>query len=654
MNTFMFRLGAFVALILPALASAADVILRSPSGATHIAVSVPSEGPIRWRVDWNAKPVLGAAPIGLDFAHGNAAQLSVKGVTRSNHDSQISGLIGKASSARDHYAEAVIDLSGDPHRALQLVLRAYDNGAAYRWRIRTDAGFEIADEIAGFGLSATAHVWASPAPTFTSSYEEYYRTGRLDQAVPDGGMVVLPMLFQTADGVWGAITEAALHDWAGLYLQRTAGVPSMGGRLSPRVDKPGIDVVGTPGQHLSPWRLVMLGDAPGRLIESNLVMLLNPPPDQRDWSWVKTGKTSFPWWNNYYWPGQGFTPGLNTATMKAYVDFDAAHCIPYHTLDGFLGQAWYGGPIGPDGTPQDLTTATPDIDMPELLRYARSKGVRIRVWTHWLPLQQQMDKALDTWASWGIAGVMTDFMNRDDQQMVAFYDELARKAADHHMTVVYHGAYKPTGEARTWPNVLSREAVRGTEYNKFMGNPGSTPEHETTLPFTRMLAGPMDTHQGGFDSVVPDKFYNRQTAPLVMGTRARALAGYVVQDNPMSMIADTPINYRHATGFDFVTAVPSTWDETRVLSGVVGNEIVIARRKGSDWWIGAISDASARDVPVALDMLGPGVWHVDEFVDDAAAPQGVRRVHRTIRSGDRMVIRMGQAGGYAAQLTPVH
>lgn len=248
---------------------------------------------------------------------------------------------------------------------------------------------------------------------------------------------------------------------------------------------------------------------------------------------------------------------------------------------------------------------------------------------------------------------MTDFMNRDDQQMVAFYDELARKAADHHMTVVYHGAYKPTGEARTWPNVLTREAVRGTEYNKFNSNPGSTPKHEATLPFTRMLAGPMDPHQGGFDAVLPSQFYSLQTAPLMMGTRARALASYVVPDNPMSLIADTPINYQHATGFDFVTAVPNAWDETRVLSGVVGDEIVIARQEGNNWWIGAISDASARDVPVSLDMLAPGAWQMDEFVDDANAPQGVRQVHRTISSGNQVMIRMGAAGGYAAQLTQV-
>ena len=640
-----------VAVVVPALSLATSVRLRSPGGQTLITLTDSPSGALRWQVGWRGEPVLGAAPIGLVFAGEPIAHLTVGQVARSRHDAQVTGLIGKASSARDHYTEAVVDVAGDPHRMLQLVLRAYDDGAAYRWRIRTDAGFALKDEIAGFGVSAQARLWVEPVTNFTSSYEEYYRTGTLDQAAPRGQLVALPLLVQTPGGVWAGVTEAALHDWAGLYLQRPTDSAGLSSRLSPRVDEPHVAVRLGPGLRVSPWRLVMLGDAPGRLIESNLVMLLNPPPDHRDWSWVKPGKTSFPWWNNYYWPGLGFKPGLNTATMKAYIDFDAAHGIAYHTLDGYLDQAWYGGPIGPDGTPQDLTTATPAIDMPELLRYAHEKGVRLRLWTHWIPLRDQIDQAFATWERWGIEGVMVDFMNRDDQQMVAFYDEVARKAADHHLTVVYHGAYKPTGEARTWPNVLSREAVRGTEYNKFPDNPGSTPRHEATLPFTRMLAGPMDTHEGGFDSVPPGTFFNRQTAPLVMGTRARTLASYVVQDNPLSMIADTPVNYENAVGFDFVTAVPTTWDETRVLAGSVGQDIVMARRKGADWWIGAITDDAARRLTVPLTMLGAGVWQLDGYLDDASVPQGARRVRQTVRAGAALTLTLTPAGGYAAHLT---
>ena len=530
------------------------------------------------------------------------------------------------------------------------MVRAYDDGVAYRWRFRTLDAFAITDEDAGFGVPSSARSWVMPVPNFTSSYEGYYQHGALADAAPDGALLTLPLLVQSGHA-WAGISEAALHAWAGLYLVRHDGEPGLGSHLSPRLDRPGVAVIGSAGSHVSPWRVVMLGDAPGRLIESNLITLLNPPPEARDWSWVRPGKTSFPWWNDYVWPGQDFTPGLNTATMDAYIEFDADHGIAFHTLDGFKDQAWYNGPIDADGSFQDLTRARPGIDMAEILARARRRGVRLRLWCHWKPLQAQLDAALAQWERWGVEGLMVDFMNRDDQQMVAFYDEVARKAADHHLTVVYHGAYKPTGENRTWPNVLSREAVRGTEYDKFADNPGSTPAHEATTPFTRMLAGSMDIHEGGFDGVAPAAFHNRNSAPQVMGTRAHALATYVVEDNELPMVADTPANYVHAPEFAFVAQTPESWDETRVLAGEVGHSIVVARRKGAEWWLGAITDGDPRTLTVPLSMLAGEDWTLDGYADTDAI-NTAEHVTARVRPGELLVLHLAAAGGYAARLTP--
>ena len=573
-------------------------------------------------------------------------------VSRTSHDGVVTGLVGKTSRARDRYSEAVVRLAGGP-RPLELVLRAYDDGVAYRWRFRTDGAFAIADEDAGFGVPDDATAWATTVDKdgFNSSYETYYAAGSPATVAPSGALVPVPALFRRGDA-WIGITEAALHDWAGLYLIRRDGTPGFGSMLSPRHDRKDVAVIGGAGEHVSPWRVTMLGDAPGRLIESNLVTLLNPPADGRDWSWVKPGKTSFPWWNDYWWPGLGFKPGLDTATMNAWIDFDADHAIPYHTLDGVNGEAWYGGPIGPDGTPQDLTHAGPRIDMAAVLAHAKARGVRIRLWCHWIPLKAQLDAALDQWERWGVEGLMVDFMNRDDQEMVAFYDEVARKAADHHLTVVYHGAFKPTGENRTWPNVLTLEAIRGTEYNKFDPNPGSTARHEATTPFVRMLAGPMDIHEGGFDAVAPGRLFTRQTAPQVIGTRARALATYIVEENGLPMTADSPARYANATGFDFVAATPATWDETRVLAGEPGDYLVIARRKGADWWLGAITDEKARDLTVSLAGLGAGDWRLDGYADEGETRRA-RPERRVVRSGAPLAIRLGTAGGYAVRLSPV-
>ncbi|MEG3155692.1 glycoside hydrolase family 97 protein [Sphingomonas sp. RB1R13] len=628
----------------------ADVILRSPNGRAVVAIALSPTGVPQWSVSWRGKTVLDPAPIGLRFASDADPTLRLADIKRRSHDGMVTGLLGKASTARDRYREAKLTLANRAH-PLRLVIRAYDDGVAYRWEFDAKETFAIADELAGFGVPPSTRVWVMPVTSFTSSYEEYYRSGALDQAAPDGSLLTLPLLMQRA-GTWAGITEAALHDWSGLYLVRRDGQPGLSSRLSPRVDRSGVAVIGGAGRHRSPWRVVMLGDTPGRLIESNLVTLLNPPPDHRDWRWVETGKTSFPWWNDYFWPAQGFTPGLNTATMNAYIDFDADHGIPFHTLDGFQGQAWYEGPIEPGGKPQDITRARREIDLDEVLARARRRGVGLRLWCHWVPLKAQLDVALSQWQRWGIKGLMVDFMDRDDQEMVAFYDEVAAKAASHHLTVVYHGASKPTGANRTWPNVLAHEAVRGTEYDKFDDNPGSTPHHEATTPFTRMLAGPMDIHAGGFDSVSPAAFRNRNRAPQVMGTRAHALATYIVEENELSMVSDTPANYVGAREFGFVAQTPSTWDETRVLGGDVGQYIVVARRKGAQWWLGAITNGSARTLSVRLEMLRGQGWTLDGYAD-AGSTRAARRVTARLRAGQVFVMSLAEAGGFAARLTPV-
>ena len=639
----------FLSIAMPATAMRIDV--RAPGGAVIVRVAV-THGQARWAVRYRGAPALDPAVIGLTFVHASPPPLRVARVARAGGDTRIVGLIGKSSTARDHYREARIDFAAPATGAapaLTLIVRAYNDGAAYRWVVRSPAPFRLAAEASGFGVPGTARAWAMPVKGFDSSYEEYYRAGSLPAALPDGALIVLPLLIQRGF-VWMGLTEAALHDWAGLYLTRHDGEAGLQGRLPHRPDDPSAIVHGHAGGHASPWRVILLGDAPGRLIESNLVETLNPAPATRDWSWVQPGKTLFPWWNDYHWPGAPFTPGLNTATYLAYIDFAADNGIAYVTLDGYRGQAWYGGPIEPDGTPQDLTHARPEIDMPMLLARARARGVKLRVWVHWKPLSEQMDRALSTWAAWGISGVMTDFMNRDDQVMVEFYDELAAKTAARHMTVTYHGAFKPTGTQRTWPNDLGREAVRGTEYDKFPDNPGSTPEHEAILPFTRMLAGPLDVHQGGFDTVSPAGFRNRNTAPQVMGTRARAIAQYVVQENPLPMVADSPVNYHGAAGWDFVRAVPTAWDATRVLWGVPGQGIVIARRKGRDWWLGAITNAAARTITVRLPPLPTGPHAITAYEDWGSPDQRLKVT--TARLGNRLTIRLRPDGGYAARLTP--
>lgn len=623
--------------------------VRSPDGRNLIAVDADAAHGLTWRVERDGAVVV--APSSLRLATPSAV-LGSNGALGKAHVRRgcdvARGLIGKRSRARDCYVEASFALVGASPRA-ELTLRAYDDGVAYRWRFPETGQISFTEEPTELRLTPDSRLWAMPVQDFTSSYEEYYAVGA-PAALPANTLAALPMLVRTAQSAWAGVTEADLDDFPGLYFRRRAdGV--LEGRLSPSTTK-GQPAAVTQGARSAPWRVVLLGDRPGALLESSLVQLLNPPSRIADTRWIKPGKTTFPWWNDYVFDHPAFKPGLNTETMLAYIDFCAEAGIPYHTLDGYAGEAWYGGPIIPDGSPQDVTKARPEIDLPRIIAYAKEKGVGIRVWTHWEPFAKDVDRALDAYAAMGVKGVMVDFMNRDDQAMVRFYHEVAEKAAKRRLTVIFHGAYKPTGLERTWPNVLTYEGVRNLEYDKFDGNPGSTPTHEVTTPFVRMLAGPMDYHQGGFRHVAPENFHNRFTAPEVMGTRARMLATYVVFDNPGSMAADSPSAYRGADGIDVLTAIPNAWDETRVLAGEPGEFIVTARRKGGVWWIGAMTNERARKVSVALDMLGAGRFVAERFADNPTYLDRLTRSRESVTRGSLVTFDLAPAGGAVARVSP--
>jgi alpha-glucosidase len=458
-------------------------------------------------------------------------------------------------------------------------------------------------------------------------------------------------------GAWrcASVTEANLTDYAGMYL---SGVPERPGvlisRLSPWPEDPQVKVKAEL-PHVSPWRVLMIADDPGRLIESNLIMNLNEPCAIADTSWIKPGKTTFPWWNGYAVGDAGFRGGLNTETMKHYLDFCAEAGIEYHSLDGFEDEAWYGGPIVPyQGA--DIAKSLPSIDLDEVRDYARRKGVRLRLWMHWQAAQAHMKTAFPIYERWGIEGVMVDFMDRDDQHMVNFYHDLIRLAAQHHLTVTLHGAYKPTGLGRTYPNLLTIEGVLNLEYNKW-DEQGVTPEYELTVPFTRMLAGPLDFHQGSFRHVRPGDYKPRNIAPVVMGTRARTLASYVIYENHLPMLADYPAAYRNQTGLDFIAQVPTTWDETRVLNGAVGKYLTIARRSGARWYVGSMIDSSQRELTIPLNFLGSGKYTAEIWADDAAAADQpskliIRKLNVT--SADTIRAALARAGGYVVRLTPNH
>lgn len=640
-------------------AADAPLAVDSPDGQLRVEFRLSDRGEPAFEVTRGGAQ-LASGRLGLEFAGSGPLRdgFRIVGHRTASRDETYSIPVGKASSARDRHNELLVSLEemSPPHRRLDVAFRVFDDGIAFRYLLPEQEAlgeFVLTEEHTRLSFPAEAEARLLPLASYATPYEWYYETRKVSEIGSDG-LVGLPVLLRHPQNVWIAVTEADLTDYAGMYLTGAADEPgTLISKLAPlpgRAD--GAKVLGkTP--FTSPWRVLMIADDPGRLIESNLVFHLNSPCAIADPSWIKPGKTTFPWWNHYVLEGVDFEPGVNTATMKHYIDFCAENGIPYHSLDG-LDIAWYGGPIAPSG-PTDVTKAAPSIDLPEVLRHANEKGVRLRLWMHWKALKPQLDEAFATYKRWGIEGVMIDFMDRDDQEMVRWYHEVAEKAARHHLTVTWHGAYKPTGMERTWPNVLTYEAVLNQEYNKWQppGVKGTPPGHNLDVAFVRMLAGPLDYHQGGMRNVLPEDYRFRDVAPPVQGTRAHQLAMYVVYENHLPMLADYPQAYRGQPGFDFLLEVPTNWDETRVLHAEPGRCIVIARRKGDDWYLGGMTADESRDLPLPLNFLARGSFRSELYLDDpAGGPTALTRKESTVTAADALSVTIPASGGFAAVLKP--
>jgi alpha-glucosidase len=406
----------------------------------------------------------------------------------------------------------------------------------------------------------------------------------------------------------------------------------------------------------SPWRVVLLADHAGKLIESNLLLCLNEPAEG-DFSWIKPGKTTWPWWNGTIEHSKPLTPEASLALHKQYIDFCARNKIAYHAISSVPeSRPWYvqGGAPGFDPRPDtDVLTPRPDLNLPAILAYAKEKGVGIRLWVWWQPLSLKLEETFATYERWGVKGMMVDFMDRDDQEMVDWQEKCLRAAARHKLHIQFHGAYKPTGEQRTFPNLFNREGVLNLEYSKWSDL--CAPPHNVNVAYTRLLAGPLDYHLGGFRAATRNKFKPTDELPTVLGTRCHQLAMYVVYENPMPMVCDVPSAYEGQPGFDFIVDVPTTWDETRFVSGEAGEYVVVARRSGKVWYLGGMTNWTSRRVKLPLKFLGDGKYEAKLYMDrslNGENPNELRRETRNVSAGEPLDISLASGGGIAAVIQP--
>lgn len=664
-----------IAVALPAAFTAAaqpaPAPLQSPDGAVSIAFDAPG-GRLSYRVAFRGRTVVEWSPLGLavEGAPAMGSTVRIEKAARSSQDETWTMRTGKSSSIRNHYKALVLETveTGAAARRLMVEARAYDDGVAFRYVVPEQAALpelRLMNEATEFRFTKDADTFPIISRGFQTSNEDDYHELPLGGLHPEY-LINLPLLLHVPGVAWVGITEADIENYANLFLTGT-GSRTLAARLATRVedvntsaesapqfdpksDAAKVSVIARPPVR-SGWRVLMMADDPGRLVESNLVLNLNPPSAIGDAAWVQPGKTPWDWWNGSQAKGVAH-PGKNNETMKYYIDFSARNHFEFMLID-----AGWAAPLpvksGSRWKPSDLTQTIPELDMPMLVAYAKSKGVRIWLWAHFRDMYNQMDDAFGQYEKWGIAGVKIDFMDRTDQWMVDWYRTAARKAADHHLMVDFHGAFKPDGMRRTYPNVLTREGVMGAEYNKWSGR--ITPKHNVTLAFTRMLAGPMDYTPGGFDNVTWDEFQPRNIAPMVMGTRAHATALYVVFESELQMISDSPDAYDGQKETAFLKTVPSAWDETRVVGGVPPKYIVVARRRGRDWFLGAITNWDAREVQAPLSFLGNGSYEAEIYSDGpnaAAQPKDSLFEKRSVTAQTVLTLKLAPGGGCAMHFTP--
>jgi alpha-glucosidase len=396
----------------------------------------------------------------------------------------------------------------------------------------------------------------------------------------------------------------------------------------------------TSGRRTFPWRVFGIADHDGDLLTNDIVYLLEKPSEVQDTSWIKPGKVAWDWWNDWNVDGVNFHAGINTKTYEYYVDFAAKYGIPYIILD----DGWYK--LG------NLLEVTPDLNMQELIDYAKQKNVGLILWASWKTLDDQLIPALDQFEKWGVKGIKVDFMQRSDQIMIDFFYRVSREAAKRHMLVDFHGDQKPAVMMRTWPNLINTEGVRGMEWSKWSAE--SEPKHNVTLPFTRMFLGPMDYTPGAMHNATRATFRPINSQPMAMGTRCHQLAMYVVYEAPLQMLSDSPSNYLREPGtMEFLGGVPTEWDDTKVLDAKIAEYVVVARRNGKDWYIGAMSDWTPHTLDIDLSFLPDGNFTMDAYQDGVNADRNASDYKKTttqVNRGTKLKLQLASGGGWAARI----
>jgi alpha-glucosidase len=566
----------------------------------------------------------------------------------------------KRSNVTDYCNEITITLKNG-----SVIWRAYNEGIAYRFAVSQKDSLTVDDEQADFNFPSDYKAYMIHCNNAASkenwplmnSFEGLYDTAPISQQ-NHKKIFTAPMLADIGGGKKLLIAEADVEDYPGLFLllHGSSGVSSYFARFPKTENQGGHNnlqmivserenfIAKVAGKRTFPWRVMIVADNDGELMNNDVIYCLDRKSPLSDTSWIKPGKVAWDWWNNWNLKGVNFRTGVNNDTYKYYIDFASHNGIEYVILD----EGWAVNEKA------DLMQVVPEIDLQEIIDYAKSRNVGIILWAGYWAYARDMEAVTRHFSEMGVKGFKIDFMNRNDQKMENFTWKAAEVCAKYHMLVDFHGIFAPNGLTRTYPNVLNFEGVAGLEQMKWQPKGYDQVTYDVELPFIRMAAGPMDYTQGAMCNATKDEYYPCYSNPMSQGTRCHQLAEYVVFLSPLNMLCDAPTNYEaEQLCTDFIAKVPVTWDETKILYGKVGEYVAVARRSGDTWYIGGINNWDARDVDVDLSFIGLGEHSIDMFTDGINADRNAEDFQHsttTVGSGKILKIHLAPGGGFAAKI----
>ena len=627
-------------------------LVKSPDGYTNFKINIGES--INWSTDRDKTEIITPSEISISLDNGevlgkNARVVSAK---MSTVDQTIKTPVYKKATVRDNYNQLLLKFKGD----YGLILRAYNDGVAYRFFTQKKGVITIVNEEANFNFKHDDLAFFPfvndyrNKDKYTTSFEAHYKYMNISAITPDS-LAFMPVLVDIGDQKKAAILEADLLDYPGMYLS-SGGQEGLQGVFAkyPTIETTGgyhnINYVvngranyiaKTNGTRSFPWRVVIISNSDKELADNDMMQRLAAPSKITDYSWIKPGKVAWDWWNDWNLSHVDFKAGINVPTYKYYIDFAAANKLEYIIVD--------------EGWSADDNLNNFKIDIQQIVDYAKTKNVGVILWSSWYALYPHVDSIFNKFSKMGVKGFKIDFIDRDDQKMVSSLSEIAQKAADNHLLVDYHGMYKPSGLERTYPNVINFEGVKGLENMKW--GVDDQPGYDVTIPYIRMLSGPMDYTPGGMRNANKDSFRAINDNPMTQGTRCHQLAMYTIFEAPLQMLADNPTIYqREQECTDYIALVPTTFDETKSLDGKVGEFISLARRKGTTWYAGAMTNWDAREITIDLSFLGEGSYRAILFEDGINANKEATDYKKTIinvTAKDQLKVSMASGGGWAAR-----